>query len=89
MRNFIAVLLAAFLAAPVAFAADRPVGPETGQARVGEDDGPVPGAEADNSENDWRELRAWDDCPFFGFCGTDRYGRPCVYSWQDGCGFGF
>lgn len=87
MRNFIAVLLAAFLAAPVAFAADRPVGPETGQARDGEDDGSASGAELDNSENDWRELRA--SCPFFGFCGTDRYGRPCFYSWQDGCGFGF
>ena len=39
MRIFMAALLAAFLAAPVAFAADRPVGPETGQARhAAEDD---------------------------------------------------
>ena len=38
MRNFIAVLLAAFLAAPVVFAADRPVGPEAGQARTNDVD---------------------------------------------------
>lgn len=36
--TLLAVILAAFLAAPLA-AADRPVGPETGQARVGEDNG--------------------------------------------------
>ena len=35
MRYLIAVILAAFLAAPLG-AADRPVGPETGQARVSE-----------------------------------------------------
>lgn len=89
MRNFIAVLLAAFLAVPVAFAADRPVGPETGQS--GGPSSNFDGApdEIGNSENDWRELRAWDDCPYLGFCGRDRYGRPCLYSWQDGCGFGF
>lgn len=46
MRLFTTLLLALALTgafvAPVG-AADRPVGPETGQARVGEDDGPVPG----------------------------------------------
>ena len=36
MRNFIAVLLAAILATS-AVAADRPVGPETGQARSSAD----------------------------------------------------
>ena len=34
MRIFLAALLAAFLAVPAAYAADRPVGPETGQART-------------------------------------------------------
>lgn len=65
MRMLVAALLAAILAASTAaptFAADRPVGPETGQARVGESDGnreaPDPD-EASNSENDWREL-SWN-----------------------------
>ena len=91
MRNFFAILLAAFLAAPAALAADRPVGPETGQARTSNDEAGFGGGpdELGNSENDWRELRAWDSCSYFGFCGTDRYGRPCIYSSQDGCGFGF
>lgn len=39
MRFFLlAALMAAFLAAPAAYAADRPVGPETGQARIGGSD---------------------------------------------------
>ena len=41
--TFLAAVLAAFLAtsaAPPAFAADRPVGPEAGQARTGNDEGP-------------------------------------------------
>ena len=39
MQIVLAALLAAFLAAPVAYAADRPVGPETGQARSVNADG--------------------------------------------------
>lgn len=42
MRNFIVVLLAAFLATS-AGAADRPVGPETGQARSSADQVSSPG----------------------------------------------
>ena len=42
MKKLLAVVLAAFLAAPVAFAADRPVGPETGQVRTDRDDGVNP-----------------------------------------------
>ena len=38
MRYLLPALLAAFLAAPVVFAADRPVGPETGQVRDRNDD---------------------------------------------------
>ena len=44
MRNFLAVMLAAFLAVSTAapsLAADRPVGPETGQARTSDDPGGI------------------------------------------------
>lgn len=46
MRNFIAVLLAALIATS-AVAADRPVGPETGQARIGADQVSSPGGPDD------------------------------------------
>ena len=71
MRIILAALVAAFLAMPVA-SADRPVGPETGQARsepqVSSPGGPDDGADAllpwwlspgimPHRENDERELR--------------------------------
>lgn len=88
MRMLMASLLAVFLAAPVAFAADRPVGPETGQARTSQDPGfaadpdgvdgrpwwTAPGP-APLSENDQREL-SWrcDYWPWSRFCGGHRPG---------------
>lgn len=68
MRStFLAAILAAMLAfgsASATFAADRPVGPETGQARVGEDDGPGPGFEPDEDGfdhgNGRGELQNWN-----------------------------
>ena len=90
MRMLMASLLAAFLTAPVAFASDRPVGPETGQARIGGSDQYAAATDPDGeggrpwwtapgpaplSENDQREL-SWrcDYWPWNRFCGGHRPG---------------
>ena len=60
MRIVLAAVLAAFLAGPVAYAADRPVGPETGQARLAEDSDRDFGQ---GSEQDWGSpfVDSWDN----------------------------
>ena len=54
MRYLLAVILAAFLAAPLG-AADRPVGPETGQARIAEN--PGSGGNHDDPDEVDRDIR--------------------------------
>ena len=72
MRFFLlAALMAAFLAAPAAYAADRPVGPETGQARTNDvNDGPDrDGDETGPGPRDWSGfMPAPDSCWFWWRC---------------------
>ena len=82
MRIFLAALLAAFLAVPAAYAADRPVGPEAGQARTTEDSGGFDG-EPESDPQGVVTLNAtlpgggWHRCdywPWNRFCGGHRPG---------------
>lgn len=77
MRNIMAALLAAFLAvstAPV-MAADRPVGPETGQARVGGDGDINRGPDDAGSGNN----QFHDELGWLSTCYRDRQGRIRCY----------